>query len=106
VVCKADAPYIEDADDIKDAAYAAAMTRWVEANRVLTLEEVARWYDANDGTSFCYEHYNNDSSNGWIDAADYGAMPGRYYGQSWRLWIRRPTDEERAAVAWEQEGQP
>lgn len=28
--CKAGSPYIEDADDIKAAAYAAAMQRWMD----------------------------------------------------------------------------
>lgn len=40
VVCKADSPYIEDADDIKAAARAAAMQMWQEPNRVLTLDEI------------------------------------------------------------------
>lgn len=30
VTCKADSPYIEDADDIKQAAYDAAVARYVE----------------------------------------------------------------------------
>lgn len=37
--CKADSPYIEDAEDIKGAALAAAMQRYQPENRVLTLRD-------------------------------------------------------------------
>ena len=90
-----------------DAAHAAAMQRWQEPNRVLTLEEILA-LDPDGAT--CVE-----SRRGEIEAQlnselrnevaavieDYGTDNARkMYGKYARAWLRRPTDEERAGAGW------
>lgn len=41
----------------------------------------------------------------WVDALGAGGTtrmePDEEYGKTWRVWDRKPTPEERKAVAWE-----
>jgi hypothetical protein len=109
--CKAGSPYIEDAgdaEDIKEAAHAAAMQRWREPNRVLTLEEILA-LDPNGAT--CVESRRGEieaqlnselqnEANATVE--DYGIDNARkMYGKYARAWLRRPTDEERAGAGWD-----
>ena len=107
-VCEADSPYIEDhiADDIRAAAYEAAMKRYVEPLRPMTFEEYAacddavylelagrfadrsRWKEPRTALSFVYFLLSD-------------AAAGGQYGIDWRCWLRRPTDAERKAAKWE-----
>lgn len=73
-----------------EAAYSAAMARYIEENRVLTWEEflalpnkmlACREYRGDERYSPCHM---------WEG-----------YGKTWRAWLRRPTDAEREAVPWE-----
>lgn len=75
--------------DSPESAYAAAMRRYVEANRVLTWEEflalpnkmlACREYRGDERYSPCHM---------WEG-----------YGKTWRAWLRRPTDAERELTAW------
>lgn len=102
--------------DTAEAAYAAAMQRWREPNRVLTLEEVRERYE--EGTS---------DSPLWIDFKQLPVLSRWYalqvsdvffatdtvgyyltgqaekYNFDWRCWLRKPTPEEMAAAPWGEE---
>lgn len=107
--CNATSPSADTAEE----AYTAAMQRWQEPNRMLTLEEVkeqrAVWLEENIGeprpTIFYANGYLHHSvfmggfgdsddvdSNVWYDDEDYGV--------DWRCWLRKPTQEERKNVPW------
>lgn len=115
LVCKAESPYIEDdaADDIKAAALSAALRRYVEPNRVLTLEELDKW----DGVVYLEKAQRGLLDNVWLmdawkENSNLRVFNGRRdgfmllvaddYGSYWRAWPHRPTDEERQSVAWEE----
>lgn len=96
-----------------EEAYAAAMQRWQEPNRVLTLEEAkerrAVWIETiSHGIApailFNYKYgpkhrsiivadFDEVDDNIWFDNAE--------YGKHWRCWLRKPTQEEREAAPWE-----
>lgn len=89
----------------QEAAKAAALQRYVEPLKPMTLEEYAacddavylelagrfadrsRWKEPRTALSFVYFLMS--------DSAD-----GEKYGMNWRCWLRRPTDAERSAVKW------
>jgi DNA-directed RNA polymerase subunit RPC12/RpoP len=110
--CEARAPRIDniriDAADMKDAAYAAAMQRWQEPNRVLTLDEVKElngcpvWCEDRDGSGVWALVDNGEDK---CFDTDYGDWEFYCYGwtneRGWRAWTGKPTDEERKAVRWE-----
>ena len=99
-----------------EAALAAAQKRWVEPNRVLTLESVAAKLEADAPVYLEIRdwaggkwHGNGDDTYEEVEDMTAG-LERRYpdelddeYGQTWRCWLRKPTDEERAAVPWEGE---
>lgn len=113
--CKSNSPYIEDADDFQAAALAAATLRWVEPNRVLTLEEVESW--GNKETLPIWLEFRYMGGTTQLVASLYGGMsadgihlydqvwrahPMGGYGKRFRIWSVRPTDEEREAAGWEE----
>lgn len=102
-------------EEAQQAAYAAAMQRYVETNHPLTLEEVkeqrAVWLEENlcepVPVIFYVDAFPHQSvfvgvfgvgedeyfdNNVWYDNEDYGV--------EWRCWLRKPTVEERAAAPW------
>ena len=96
----------------EDEAYAAAMQRWEEPNRVLTFEEIMNLDP--DGTT-CVEDrrtgaikviLNFEILEGFAEVLRDGGQDavkkahGRSYGRFSRAWLRRPTDEERAGAGW------
>lgn len=95
--------------DSPESAYFAAMARWVEPNRVLTLEEVA---EMDDSRSIYFETNGFGSDRGAVFESsvvcaqetfcdeDESAYARKEYGVKVRCWLRRPTDEERKAVGW------
>ena len=107
--CGATAP----TEETVQAAYEAAMQRWREPNRVLTLEEVRERYE--EGTS---------DSPLWIDFKQLPVLSRWYalqvsdvffatdtvgyyltgqaekYNFDWRCWLRKPTQEEMATTLW------
>lgn len=103
-----------------ESAYIAAMTRWQEPNRVLTLEDAGNvlvrlepvWLEIKRMDGGCW-YGNGDMIMATLKQA-YRGHPLSYrpdnewdddYGKLWRCWFRRPTDEERANAPWEMEGQ-
>ena len=107
--CKATSPYFHDSDagDPKAAALAAAMQRYVEPSKLLTLAELG----ALDGTPVWCE--DRDGSYAWAFPSSYDERctdsnfeDWEYYcygwtnERGWRAWLRKPTDEERSAAPW------
>lgn len=94
--------------DSPKSAYSAAMTRCVEPNRVLTMEEASQKLEAIEPI---YIEICGFGGGKWFSNGDdiIEAVSSRiktpdideYYGTEWRAWLRRPTDEEREAVKWE-----
>ena len=96
--------------DTEAEAYEAAMQRWQEPNRVLTLDEIkalqAVWVeDISRGIALAIvfptdsknyscviADYDESDDNVWFDNAE--------YGKHWRYWLRKPTQEEMEAVPW------
>lgn len=111
--CRSRAPRIDnigiDACDMKDTAKAAALQRYVEPNRVLTVEECVA-LDPDGAT--CVESSRGEietqlnqeiinETSGMIEM--YGLQNAKkLYGKYGRCWLRSPTDEERQSVAWEE----
>lgn len=105
--CRAVAPD----KDTEAEAYAAAMQRWQEPNRMLTLDEIkglrAVWVEdisrgiapaivsPNDTKKYScvVADYDAPDDNVWFDNAE--------YGKHWRCWLRKPTQKEMEAVPWE-----
>lgn len=101
-----------------EAAYAAAMQRWQEPNRVLTLEEIIdKVFDAISGVPVWVEHIDDTGQklawklSGWqvvrgaercvlIFETEY-RVNTRNINKTWRCWLRKPTKEEMEAVPWE-----
>ncbi len=91
--------------DATQKAREAAMHHWQEPNRVLTLKEL----NAHNGFVWCeYRGYANDSDPGYVENGTLsvdgdslswqGSQNG--YGEYWRCWLRKPTQEEREAAPW------
>lgn len=90
-------------EEAEQAAYEAAMNRWREPNRVLTMEEAteqrAVWVEdfycgiapaiVFDSVSKHYSIINN----AWFEKTE--------YGKHWRCWLRKPTAEEMESTPWE-----
>lgn len=104
------------ANHTKEGAYKAAMKRYEEPNRVLTLEEVMA--DAEDWALEWIEKKNHIYQCCPLDvtaesiifvAVDMGIKDGIYmkkseYDVTWRCWRRKPTKNERENTPWEDEG--
>lgn len=97
--------------DTEAEAYTAAMQRWQEPNRMLTLDEIkelrAVWVeDISRGIAPAIV-FPNDTKNYSCVVADYDASDDNVwfdnaeYGKHWRCWLRKPTQEERENVPWE-----
>lgn len=116
--------YLEPGSKALSDAYIAAMTRYEEPNRVLTLDEVIEIARENQ------DGYNRIS---WLEEVDvrristpgflggYGihseiyvnfdfyevvteypdCLPTEGYGKKWRLWMRNPTANEMRDTPWE-----
>lgn len=95
-------------------AYEAAMQRWQEPNRVLTLEEVRERYE--EGTSdsplwidfkqlpFLSRWYALQISDVFFatDTVEcYLTGQAEKYNFDWRCWLRKPTQEEMEGTPWE-----
>ena len=117
--CRAVAPD----KDTEAEAYEAAMQRWQEPNRVLTLEEVQCLayveYDRHHVLSVEYRAIIKGAENVFrpcviahdrmrmveiweiYDGARMTLMEKSMYGKSWRCWLRKPTQEEMEDTSWE-----
>ena len=91
-----------------ELAYAATLRRYEPPVKPLTLEEVKpgvlkidEWVEFSNGY---VRHIIPDVIDGeylWDKNDCYYDL--RTYGTDWRLWPRRPTEEEREAAGWEDE---
>lgn len=111
--CSATSPSADTAEE----AYTAAMQRWQEPNRVLTLEEIIdKVFDAISGVPVWVEHIDDTGQklawklSGWqvvrgaercvlIFETEY-RVNTRNINKTWRCWLRKPTHEEMEAVPW------
>ncbi len=116
--CGAQAPCAVSGEE---AAYAAAMQRVEPENRVLTLDELRLRCESckpvyairSDGTPMFRGQYTvgivldlvpSYGQSEMVIKAIYGqnlSLSQSGYGRSWLAFDRPPTDEERAAVKWE-----
>ena len=93
----------------RELADTAAMSRYHEPNRVLSLDDVKAldgepvWCEDRDGSGAWALVHNEEEL--CIDA-DYGDWEYYCYGWAskygWRAWTSKPTDEERANARWEE----
>lgn len=117
--CECDSPTRETAEE----AYKAAMRRWQEPNRVLTLDEVLEIacddYNTEQETVM-YLEYREDyegyaivtdlETDGSKILLEFSGIGGggkqneKDYGSLWRCWRRKPTKNERENTPWEDEG--
>ena len=90
----------------KEEAYKAAVKRWKEPNRVLTIEELKAY----NGFMWCESTYENTLLPGYIenrklhmdgDIDEIDEEEFDLYGIVWRCWLRKPSEEERESVCWE-----
>ena len=90
------------ANHTKAGAYKAAMKRYEEPNRVLTLDELQTyigyaWYEGDHKwyhSSFDYPVWiENGKYNYEGDLYDIPDVEGRF-------WLRKPTEDEREAAKW------
>lgn len=112
--CSAMSPSANTAED----AYAAAMQRCVEPNRVLTLEEVEDACELDNETVLLWVEFNCKGvctlayqycTMGEAIATVYMIRPydevetdfsKMEYRKKWRCWLRKPTQEEMATMPW------
>lgn len=100
-------PYYDRYDCIYELARDALALLKGQEPKVLTLEEACIesdvWYETITGVcrwgALCYDVHKDLAlyvSNGIV-----GVNPSTY-GKTWRCWDKRPTEEERKAVKWDE----
>ena len=100
--CRAVAPD----KDTEAKAYAAAMQRWREPNRVLTMSELKEhngfvWCEYRKDASYnCPGYVENDILCVDGDLLSCWEESQSGYGKYWRCWLRKPTHEEMEGVQW------
>lgn len=105
--------------DTEAEAYAAAMQRWQEPNRVLAMEEVEAACGLDNEMVLLWVEFNCKGvctlayqycTMGQAIATVYMIRPydeaetdftKMNYCKKWRCWLRKPTKEEMEAVPWE-----
>lgn len=101
-----------------ESATRMAMRRAEPKNRVLTLEEVEAYCEGGaDVTPLWYERKDHSDINRWmvIDLPElaFGSAATvkrlvnspffeSTYGEKWRCWLRKPTNEEMEGTPWEE----
>lgn len=112
--CGATAP----TEETVQAAYAAAMQRWQEPNRVLAMEEVEDACELDNETVLLWVEFNCNGvctlayqycTMGEAIATVYMIRPydevetdfsKMEYRKKWRCWLRKPTQKEMATMPW------
>lgn len=100
-----------------ESAFRMAMRRTEPKNRVLTLEEVEAYCEGGaDVTPLWYERKDHSDINRWMvidlpelafgSAATVKRLVNSQlfeptYGEKWRCWLRKPTEEETEGTPWE-----
>ena len=124
--CEIESP----ARNTAERAYEAAMKRYEEPNRVLTLEEVREIAIGNDGYTdgdACWleqkawhggewasihdrrvYEYSDDETRETFDwlvigSENFDTIEASEYGKTWRCWLRHPTKQEMTETPWEEE---
>lgn len=99
-----------------ESAFRMAMRRAELKNRVLTLEEVEAYCEGGaDAAPLWYEDKDNGDASRWmvIDLPElaFGStatvkrlLNSQFfkpaYGENWRCWLRKPTEEEMEGTQW------
>lgn len=123
VSCKSTSPRFKfpiscATSEIKKATLEVALYRVEPKNRVLTLEEVEAYCEGGaDVTPLWYERKDHSDINRWmvIDLPElaFGSAATvkrlvnspffeSTYGEKWRCWLRKPTNEEMEGTPWEE----
>lgn len=99
--------------EAKSAAYAAAQRRYVPPIKPMTWNELKErkddsvWVETKeteeDECAAALVTYVESEYVHFRDIYRYFYMTREEMGKVWRCWLRRPTDEERMAAAWEVE---
>ena len=108
VECDAESPYVVHCDSWEDAvkkAYRKATERTrLKPLTLPELEEICKsgayttlWCDQDTGYQSDNAFVNLAEVAQWIDEQN-GSR--KYYGRTWRCWIRKPTEEERKSAPW------
>lgn len=95
-----------------ESAFRMTMRRAEPKNRVLTLEEVDAHCEGGADAAPLWVEFDG-GTNGWVLIApvretrkmDFVSKllvtMGILYGKEWRCWLRKPTEEERREIPWE-----
>ncbi len=95
-----------------ESAFRMAMRRAESENRVLTLEELKAYCEGGADAAPLWVEFDG-GTNGWVLIApvretrkmDFVSKllvtMGIFYGKEWRCWLRKPTEEERREIPWE-----
>lgn len=117
MTCESTSPRIEFSggtsnEKIIERLQAAAMRRAEPKNRVLMLEEVDAHCEGGADAAPLWVEFDG-GTNGWVLIApvretrkmDFVSKllvtMGILYGKEWRCWLRKPTEEERREIPWE-----
>lgn len=117
VTCGSTSPRIEFPgdtanDEIIERLQAVSSRRAEPKNRVLTLEEVDAHCEGGADAAPLWVEFDG-GANGWVLIApvretrkmDFVSKllvtMGILYGKEWRCWLRKPTEEERREIPWE-----
>ena len=98
----------------EESAYAAAMNRWQEPNRVLTRDELQKrieqgvdvaplWMEFGKVPSASRWMVTNAPDEAFVNDTVKNLLVVSGYGCNgiWRCWLRKPTAEEMATTPWE-----
>lgn len=104
----------ETPEELADEATFMANNVYIETDRVLTPRELMEskgvfvWLEERDA----YTHTNNDGFPAWVEAGvlsfkdesldlkDADSDVLEQYGETWRVWLTKPTDSERMSSNW------
>lgn len=121
VTCGSTSPRIEFPgdmanDEIIERLQAVSSRRAEPKNRVLTLEELKAYCEGGaDATPLWYERKDHSNVNRWmvidLPKLAFGStvtvkrlVNNQFfeptYGEDWRCWLRKPTEEETEAALW------
>ena len=99
--------------DTEAEAYEAAMQRYVEPNKVLTLDEMqgyckkgvlehTAWLEMRYSGNWYWVIFYPSVYHLSLDTMEaYIKNRGKSYNLDWRCWLRKPTQEEMEGVPWE-----
>lgn len=102
--CKSAGPYVrgyETMAEARAAALAAARERYLPPNRPLTLAEVTQLDTDEDGDAPCWIEDRVFSLSAKYVSTNPDDLVG--YGRNYRVWLRKPTQEEMDAAGWGEE---